>query len=49
MLLRSVFDPGLTTEHYREMVGTRAYAEVLLNTFQISLVVTLLSLCLATR
>jgi putative spermidine/putrescine transport system permease protein len=46
MLLRSVFDPGFTTEHYRAMVEVDAYAKVLINTFRISLVVTLLSIAL---
>lgn len=46
ILLRSIFDPGFTTEHYAQMAGNRAYLRVLVNTFQISLVVTLLSLLL---
>ena len=46
ILLRSVFDPGFTTEHFQEMVANPAYAKVLVNTFQISLVVTVLSLLL---
>lgn len=46
ILLRSLFDPDLTTEHYAQMVGNTAYLRVLLNTFQISIVVTALSLLL---
>jgi len=46
ILLRSLFDPELTTEHYQEMMGNPAYLRVLLNTFQISIVVTFLSLVL---
>jgi ABC-type spermidine/putrescine transport system permease subunit I len=46
ILLRSIFDPDLTTEHYQEMIGNTAYLRVLVNTFQISIVVTLLSLVL---
>jgi ABC-type spermidine/putrescine transport system permease subunit I len=44
ILLRSLFDPGFTTAHYQEMFGTPAYLRVLLNTFQISIVITILSL-----
>jgi ABC-type spermidine/putrescine transport system permease subunit I len=44
ILLRSVFDPGFTTAHYQEMIANPAYARVLVNTFQISVVVTVLSL-----
>ncbi len=46
VLLLSAFDPGFTTTHYREMIENQAYARVLINTFQISIVVTLLSLLL---
>ena len=46
ILLRSIFDPDLTTEHYQQMIGNAAYLRVLVNTFQISIVVTLLSLVL---
>lgn len=46
ILLRSILDPEPTTEHYREMLANPAYLRVLLNTFQISVVVTLLSLVL---
>jgi putative spermidine/putrescine transport system permease protein len=46
ILLRSLFDPDLTSEHYSQMIGTPAYLRVLLTTFQISIIVTLLSLLL---
>jgi ABC-type spermidine/putrescine transport system permease subunit I len=46
ILLRSVFDPEMTAEHYQEMIGNPAYLRVLVNTFLISIVVTLLSLVL---
>ncbi|MGH2618008.1 MAG: ABC transporter permease [Thermomicrobiales bacterium] len=46
ILLRSVLDPELTTEHYRAMIENPAYLRVLGNTFQISIVVTVLSLLL---
>jgi ABC-type spermidine/putrescine transport system permease subunit I len=46
ILLRSLFDPGFTTEHYEQMVSNPAYLRVLINTFQISLIVTILSLLL---
>jgi ABC-type spermidine/putrescine transport system permease subunit I len=44
ILIRSVFDPGLTAVHYQEMVENQAYFRVLLTTFRIAIVVTLLSL-----
>jgi putative spermidine/putrescine transport system permease protein len=46
MLLRSVFDPGFTLEHYRTMFAVDAYARVLINTFRIALIVTVLALAL---
>jgi ABC-type spermidine/putrescine transport system permease subunit I len=46
ILLRSLFDPGFTTEHYQEMAANQAYLRVLFNTFQISIVITVLSLLL---
>jgi ABC-type spermidine/putrescine transport system permease subunit I len=44
ILLRSLFDPDFTTAHYQEMFQTPAYLRVLINTFQISIVITFLSL-----
>ena len=44
MLLRSVFDPGFTTEHFEQMVSVDAYVKVLINTLRISVVVTILAL-----
>lgn len=46
ILLRSLFDPGFTLEHYEQMVSNPAYFRVLISTFQISLIVTVLSLLL---
>lgn len=46
MLLRSVFDPDFTTEHYRQMVSVDVYARVLINTLRISVVVTAWTLIL---
>jgi putative spermidine/putrescine transport system permease protein len=46
MLLRSFFDPDFTLEHYQAMVAVDAYARVLINTFRISVIVTILALVL---
>ncbi len=46
MLLRSVFDPGFTVDHYRHFFREAAYSSVLLNTFKMSISVTLLCLIL---
>jgi ABC-type spermidine/putrescine transport system permease subunit I len=43
-MVRSLFDPGFTTVHYQEMIDNQAYLRVLLTTFRIAIVVTLLSL-----
>jgi ABC-type spermidine/putrescine transport system permease subunit I len=43
-LLRSVFDPGFTTENFAQLLGTASYARVLLNSFSIAAVCTLLAL-----
>lgn len=44
ILLRSVYDEGFTTDYYRAMVETEAYARVLVTTFRVSIIVTVLSL-----
>jgi len=46
MLLRSVFDPGFTVDHYRHFFREAAYSSVLLNTFKMSISVTLICLIL---
>lgn len=46
MLLRSVFDPGFTLDHYRHFFREAAYSSVLLNTFKMSISVTLICLIL---
>jgi putative spermidine/putrescine transport system permease protein len=42
----SVFGPGFTLRHYARLFGSPAYARILANTFEISLVVTLAALVL---
>ncbi len=44
MLLRSVFDPGFTLANLRKLVEVPAYGRVLLNSFRIAGIVTLLTL-----
>jgi putative spermidine/putrescine transport system permease protein len=46
MLRTSVYDPTLTFDNYSRFINTPAYPSVLLNTFEISIVVTLLCLFL---
>lgn len=46
MLLRSFFDPGFTLDHYRHFFSESAYSSVLINTFKMSISVTLLCLIL---
>jgi putative spermidine/putrescine transport system permease protein len=45
-LIQSLFDPGLTTEHYLTIVKHPVYARVFWNTLEISFVVTLLCIIL---
>jgi len=46
MLLRSLFDPGFTLQHYRHFFSEAAYSSVLVNTFKMSISVTLICLIL---
>jgi len=46
MLLRSLFDPGFTLNHYRHFFSEAAYSSVLVNTFKMSISVTLICLVL---
>jgi len=46
MLKSSVYDPSFTLENYSHFVNTPAYPSVLVNTFEISIVVALLCLIL---
>jgi putative spermidine/putrescine transport system permease protein len=43
-LLRSLFDPGFTTENFAQLLGATSYARVLLNSFSIAAICTLLAL-----
>ncbi len=47
MLLRSVFDPAFTWQHYLRMINEPSYLNVIYITFEIAVVVTLTSLILA--
>ena len=46
MLLRSFFDPNFTVVHYRHFFSEAAYSSVLINTFKMSISVTLICLIL---
>lgn len=46
MLLTSLFDPHFTLQHYRQLFSTPVYLRVMLITFRIAAIVTLLSLLL---
>ncbi len=43
IVLRSLFDPGLTLVHYREVLGSSTFLPVFLNTFRIALIVTVIT------
>jgi len=47
VLLLSVTDPTLSLEHYRRLLRVPVYASVMLNTFKVSLIVTITCLVLA--
>ena len=47
ILVLSLFDPGFTLEHYRRLIEVPIYRNVMLNTVEISISVSLLCLLLA--